>query len=61
MPSKRKKIIYIVTKTVVGGAQKYVFDLATSLSPDNFDVLVASGKIGALNKRMENFGIRTQK
>ncbi|PIP86283.1 hypothetical protein COV42_00085 [Candidatus Campbellbacteria bacterium CG11_big_fil_rev_8_21_14_0_20_44_21] len=61
MPSKRKKIIYIVTKTVVGGAQKYVFDLATSLSPDNFDVLVASGKIGALNKRLENFGIRTQK
>ncbi|KKS16213.1 MAG: Second mannosyl transferase [Parcubacteria group bacterium GW2011_GWB1_41_6] len=40
---KRKKILYIITKSVWGGAQKYVFDLATGLPKDEFEVFVASG------------------
>lgn len=40
----RKKILYILTKGNWGGAQKYVYDLATALPPEQFEVLVASGE-----------------
>ncbi|MEK9209378.1 MAG: glycosyltransferase family 4 protein [Patescibacteria group bacterium] len=39
----QKKILYIITKSVWGGAQKYVFDLATNLSRDEFEIFVAAG------------------
>ena len=38
-----KRILYIITKSVWGGAAKYVYDLATSLSKENFEVFIASG------------------
>jgi len=41
--AKIKKILYLVTQSEWGGAQKYIFDLATNL-PENFDVLVATGE-----------------
>lgn len=43
MPEKKKKIIYLVTQSEWGGAQKYVFDLATKLPKEEFEVLVAAG------------------
>ena len=38
----KKSILYIITKSVWGGAAKYVFDLATDLS-NEFEVFVAAG------------------
>ena len=39
-----KKILYIVTQSEWGGAQKYVYDLVDNLSTDQYDLCVASGK-----------------
>jgi glycosyltransferase involved in cell wall biosynthesis len=41
----RKKILYLITQSELGGAQKYVFDLATGLK-NEFDVSVAFGEQG---------------
>jgi glycosyltransferase involved in cell wall biosynthesis len=38
----KKKILYIVTQSEFGGAQRYVFDLATHIK-NEFDVAVAAG------------------
>src|SRR3989344_1612333 len=41
--SQRTKILFVITKPVWGGAQRYVFDLATNLPKNQFDVAVACG------------------
>ena len=43
MNQNRKKVLYIITKSVWGGAGKYVFDLAANLPPEQFKVFVAAG------------------
>lgn len=59
MPDQRKKkILYVITKSNWGGAQRYVFDLATNLNPDTVDVAVALGGAGELKKRLEAQAIR---
>ncbi|TSC78265.1 MAG: glycosyl transferase family protein [Parcubacteria group bacterium Gr01-1014_33] len=58
MEHKRKKILYIITKSAWGGAQKYVYDLATHLSPEQFDVTVAAGGNGELFTRLARAHIR---
>ena len=62
----RKKIIYIITKSNWGGAQRYVFDLATHLPKEEFEVAVAfggdgskDGKKGLLALKLQEAGIRT--
>lgn len=55
---KKKKIIFLVTKSFFGGAQKYVFDLATNLPQDRFEVAVALGGNGPLIGKLEEEGIR---
>jgi glycosyltransferase involved in cell wall biosynthesis len=42
----RKKIIFVITKSNWGGAQRYVFDLATSLLQEQFEVVAAFGGTG---------------
>ena len=59
MMKSKKKIIYIVTKANWGGAQKYVFDLATALYQEKYDVSVIHGQGNILNKRLEKEEIRT--
>ncbi|MBU4141985.1 glycosyltransferase [Patescibacteria group bacterium] len=39
----QKSILYIITKSVWGGAAKYVYDLATHLPKSEFRVVVAAG------------------
>jgi glycosyltransferase involved in cell wall biosynthesis len=39
----RKKVLFVVTKSNFGGAQRYVYDLATRLPRDKFHVAVACG------------------
>lgn len=39
---KKSKILYLITQSEWGGAQRYVFDLATSMKSE-FDVTIAAG------------------
>ncbi|MDD5589867.1 MAG: glycosyltransferase family 4 protein [Candidatus Portnoybacteria bacterium] len=56
-----KKILYLVTLSEMGGAQKYVIDLATGLDKNQFEVAVAAGGNGPLFERLQNAGIKTFK
>src|SRR3989344_9415902 len=54
------KILYLVTQSDFGGAQRYVYDLATNLS-ENFTIVVAGGEQGyegELVKKLNKSGIR---
>jgi glycosyltransferase involved in cell wall biosynthesis len=53
----KQKILYVITKSVWGGAQRYVFDLATNLPKEKFEILVATGGNGPLIKKLEDKGI----
>jgi len=54
-----KKILYVITKGNFGGAQRYVFDLATSLPKSEFNVAVAMGQPGRLATMLSDANIRT--
>ena len=65
--STRTKVLYVITKSNYGGAQRYVYDLATTFSKDPaYDVAVAFGGTGArgattggLETRLTEAGVRT--
>ncbi|MBY0472805.1 glycosyltransferase [Patescibacteria group bacterium] len=42
----KRKVLFVITKSNWGGAQRYVFDLATSLPKDQFEAIVAFGGTG---------------
>lgn len=52
------KVLYVITKGNWGGAQKYVFELATRLPKSEFEVCVACGEGEELPKRLQTAGIR---
>ncbi len=63
---QKQKILYVITKSNWGGAQRYVYDLATGLPEKIYDVVVACGGTGAkdapqgvLADRLASAGIRT--
>jgi len=58
MAEKRTKIIYCITKANWGGAQRYVYDLATSLSSDKYNVSVLAGTTGTLTEKLRQAGIK---
>ncbi len=58
MPLKKIKILYCITKSSWGGAQKYVYDLATSLSPDLYNITVLLGTDGTLAERLRDAQVR---
>lgn len=53
------KILYVITKGNWGGAQRYVFDLATAAKARGFDVAVAFGEPGMLKTKLREAGVRT--
>ena len=53
------KILYVITKSNWGGAQRHVFDLATSMKEKGHDVWVAVGGNGILKEKLEKAGIYT--
>lgn len=65
----KKKILYVITKGNFGGAQRYVFDLATNMSKAAFDIVVACGPtfakatagkaINSLSEMLKEKNIRT--
>jgi len=48
----KRQILYIITKSVWGGAAKYVFDLSTNLS-DEYMITVAAGGHGKFAQRIK--------
>ena len=59
--TKREKILYVITKGNWGGAQRYVFDLATNLPPGEFEAVVACGEGNALPEKLVRAGIRCER
>ena len=55
----KKKILFVITKSNWGGAQRYVYDLATSLPKEQFDVAVAFGAPGRLSEELQKAVVRT--
>jgi glycosyltransferase involved in cell wall biosynthesis len=53
------KILYLITKSNWGGAQKYVFDLATSFAQKGVDVVVGYGGQNELHTKLQQAGIRS--
>jgi glycosyltransferase involved in cell wall biosynthesis len=53
----KKKILFVITKSNWGGAQRYVYDLATSLDKNEFEAEVIAGGNGLLKEKLENAGI----
>lgn len=54
----RKKILFLITKSNYGGAQRYVFDLATGLPREQFETVVACGGDGPLITKLHDAGVR---
>ena len=59
MREKKSRVLYVITKGTWGGAQRYVFDLATSLPRDTFDVEVILGGNGLLKEKLTVHNIKT--
>jgi glycosyltransferase involved in cell wall biosynthesis len=60
-----KKILFVITKSNWGGAQRYVYDLATNLPREQFEIAVAfggTGEMGAstglLAQRLKESGVQ---
>ncbi len=56
----RTKILYLITKSNWGGAQRYVFDIASHLDPEKFEVVVVTGGAGRLIDELTQKGIRVR-
>jgi len=59
--NKKIKILYLITKSNWGGAQVYLYSLATTLPRDKYDVLVLHGGEGLLSDKLNKAGIQTIK
>ncbi|MFA6279144.1 MAG: glycosyltransferase [Candidatus Paceibacterota bacterium] len=53
------KILLVITKSNWGGAQRYVYDLATALPKNEFEVSIAFGQPGRLADALRKAGIAT--
>ena len=55
----KTKILYIITKSNWGGAQRYVYDMAMGISKNGYEAVVALGGNGTLKEKLGGAGIRT--
>ena len=46
MEDKIKQVLFIVTQSEMGGAQKFLLNLTSQLNPDKYEILVAVGSDG---------------
>ena len=53
------KILYAVTKSNWGGAQKYVYDLATAAKSRGYDVVVVHGGTGEMAQKLRAANVHT--
>ncbi len=56
---RKKKILFLITKGTWGGAQRYVYDLATRIPRDTYCVLVALGGEGQLTDKLRASDVAT--
>jgi len=54
----KTKVLYLITKSNWGGAQRYVYDLATNLDRDRFEPVVVLGGDGTLKELLVHAGVR---
>lgn len=54
----KTKVLFIITKSNWGGAQKYVFELATGLDQELFEPVVALGGRGVLARKLRQAHVR---
>jgi glycosyltransferase involved in cell wall biosynthesis len=52
------KVLILITKSNWGGAQRYVYDIATNLPKDLYEVEVMSGGNGLLIEKLKDAGIK---
>lgn len=52
-----KKVLFLITKSNWGGAQRYVFDLASNLAAKDHEAIVALGGNGELQSKLQAIGI----
>ncbi len=53
-----KRVLYVITKSNWGGAQKYVFEMALTDKKNRMDVAVACGGNGEMYARLSEIGVR---
>lgn len=56
--SAPRKILYVITKANLGGAQKYVLDLAREAQEAGYEPVVAYGEPGMLVERLSTLRVR---
>ena len=56
---KVMKILYVITKSNWGGAQRHVYDLSMAMKERDQTVVVALGGNGLLRQKLEDAGIKT--
>lgn len=53
------KIIFLVTQSEFGGAQRYIFEMVSNLNRKQYEILVAAGQgDGELFKKLQNINIK---
>ena len=52
-----QKVLFVITKSNWGGAQRYVYDLATNLPKEEFETKVALGGEGLLKEKLQENNI----
>lgn len=52
-------MLFLITKATFGGAQRYVYDLATNLPQSEYEAGVAYGVPGRLSDMLDTYGIPT--
>lgn len=57
--TQKRPILYVITKGTWGGAQRYVYDMATAAQQSGHPVVVVYGEPGELARRLEGAGVRT--
>lgn len=55
--TRKTKILYLITKSNWGGAQRYVYDLATGLSKEHYETEVVLGGNGPLLTKLQGVNI----
>lgn len=55
--NKKKKILFVITRSHWGGAQRYLYDIATNLSQSEYEITVVAGAGGELIEKLENAGV----
>lgn len=53
----KTKVLYLITKSNWGGAQRYIYDLVTHLDHDQFEPVVALGGDGVLAEQLRHVGV----